>query len=435
MAQLPSAKQIQKLKNQCGEDTARFERELNQQSGELLQVNWYRTILDEAHQIKNLQTRVTQACWQLKSKYRWALTGTPLSNNLEEIFPYLKFIGCNFTTALKDFKATYIGNDSNNANLETLISMIMMRRTNKDTFMGHRVLLLPNAHSHDIKISLSVKEEAMYEGVHLYYERIIRSMQYRLKTRRGDKELAQKIEKMRLNRQTRLRQITSHPFTIEKIFQERLREDDISAIRRAHKSKGIVPILDSLKEGDKMSNSLSKFTAGLDLVEEMGDNVFGGHFDMDTVLKLAQNESEIRGIPCGICSKETPPVKPIRGSNCEHIFCQNCLMKTLTGGTMTVKGLTKVMCPVGSCQQELGCGDDIETLVSIQEEAKSDPDFKEPGRDINNARLTRKPNDNGFYVAACRPTGVSLPPSSKLTATMAVLEDWRQKAPDDKIVG
>ncbi|KAF4968649.1 hypothetical protein FSARC_3988 [Fusarium sarcochroum] len=411
MAQLPKAKDIQKLKSKCGEDVVRFEQELNRASGALLQVNWYRIILDEAHQIKNHKARVTLGCWQLKSKYRWALTGTPLSNKLEEIFPYLKFIGCNFTTTLNDFAATYLGSDSNNDNLETLISMIMMRRTNQDTFMGHRVLLLPSAHSHDIKISLSVKEEIIYEAVHLYYERIIRAMQRMMSAGYGDKDMAQRIERTRLARQTRLRQVTSHPFTVEKIIQERFREDDILGIRRAHnQTKALLPVLESLKEGDKMSNGLSKFTNGLNLLEAMDDDAFGGNFDMDILLKLAQNESSIRGIPCGLCGKNNPPVKPMRSSNCDHVFCEICLIKAVTSAKTTLAGEKKVACPVENCQEQLGIGADIETLVTIQEEAKLASGFKEPGRDINNARLARKPNDNGFFLASCRTIGVSLPP-------------------------
>jgi SNF2 family DNA or RNA helicase len=56
------------------------EREL----GPLHQVNWYRVVLDEAQYIKNNTARTSLACQNLKSVYRWCLTGTPLLNRLEE---------------------------------------------------------------------------------------------------------------------------------------------------------------------------------------------------------------------------------------------------------------------------------------------------------------------------------------------------------------
>jgi len=52
--------------------------------GLLHQVNWYRVVLDEAQAIKNNSARTSLACQNLKSVYRWCLTGTPLLNRLEE---------------------------------------------------------------------------------------------------------------------------------------------------------------------------------------------------------------------------------------------------------------------------------------------------------------------------------------------------------------
>ncbi|KAM0336918.1 hypothetical protein ACHAPQ_003652 [Fusarium lateritium] len=437
MSQLPKPKEIAALKEDCGEDQDRFERELNGLSGELLRVNWYRVILDEAHAIKNHEARVTLACWQIRSKYRWALSGTPLSNKLTEIFPYLKFIGCNFTRTLSDFSSTYIRKESNTDNLDTLISMIMMRRTNKDTFMGHRVLLLPNAHSQDIRISLSVGEEMIYEAVHLYYHRIIRALKRKLDSGSGEAQtLMRQIEIVTLARQTRLRQVTSHPFTIEKVFQEKFREDDIVAIRRGLIKKAVVPVIDSLRDGDRKFGLLSKFKIGLHSVEAMEEEAFGGSFNINELMKLAQNEASIRGIRCGICDEANTPVAPLHGLYCAHIFCETCLLRTVTGGrTNGLDTLEEVTCPVDGCRATLGVGDDIQTLVAIQEETKRNENYKEPGRDMNNARLTRKPQENGFFTATALPTGDEIPPSSKLTTTMAVIEQWRHEAPNDKIVG
>lgn len=52
--------------------------------GELFGVYWYRVVLDEAHAIKNNCARTSLACQNLRSVYRWCLTGTPLLNRLEE---------------------------------------------------------------------------------------------------------------------------------------------------------------------------------------------------------------------------------------------------------------------------------------------------------------------------------------------------------------
>ncbi|CBI23220.3 unnamed protein product, partial [Vitis vinifera] len=59
-------------------------------------VRWERIILDEAHAIKSRNNSTTKAILALKSKYKWALTGTPLQNSMEEIYslaiyPYAYF--------------------------------------------------------------------------------------------------------------------------------------------------------------------------------------------------------------------------------------------------------------------------------------------------------------------------------------------------------
>ncbi|OBS20746.1 hypothetical protein FPOA_07086 [Fusarium poae] len=430
--ELPKKPVIERLKGDHDADSESFKEALRKKTDGLFSIKFRRVILDEAHQIKNNDTRVKLACCMLSSKYHWALTGTPLSNKLEEIFPYLQFTGCKFTKSIQDFRKKYIGNDSNNDNLETLISMIMLRRTNQDTFLGHKVLPLPKAHAHDIKISLSVKETAIYNAIDEYYRRIIRALEAKLK-KGGDQSLKQQIDRVRLARQVRLRQVTSHPFTIEKIIQERFREDDIVGVQRAHnKAKSIIPILESLKDGDKGSHGLMRFKAGMYHLETLKDDVFGGNFDMKALFDLTLSEANIRGIACGLCKKAKPPVKPVRSSECQHVFCQGCILKALAsekGGLHK----TGVACPKDDCDSNLGYGETFDTLVEVQDRVKGDDSFKEPGRDINNARPLRKPNENGFFIASTQDE-YPFPPSSKLTTAMAVCAQWLMESPDDKIV-
>ena len=42
------------------------------------QVRWRRVVLDEAHSIKDRRCSTARAVFALNSKYKWALSGTPL---------------------------------------------------------------------------------------------------------------------------------------------------------------------------------------------------------------------------------------------------------------------------------------------------------------------------------------------------------------------
>jgi SNF2 family DNA or RNA helicase len=67
-------------------------------------LHWYRVILDEAHTIKNRNAKATQACYALRSEYRWCLTGTPMQNNLEELQSLIKFLRIKPYDDLREWK-------------------------------------------------------------------------------------------------------------------------------------------------------------------------------------------------------------------------------------------------------------------------------------------------------------------------------------------
>ncbi|RKO91763.1 P-loop containing nucleoside triphosphate hydrolase protein, partial [Blyttiomyces helicus] len=76
-------------------DTASSERDnesLRKLAGPLFNHKWHRVILDEAHTIKNRSTLNAKATSALQATHRWCLTGTPMQNNIGELFSLIKFL-------------------------------------------------------------------------------------------------------------------------------------------------------------------------------------------------------------------------------------------------------------------------------------------------------------------------------------------------------
>ncbi|OAV97831.1 hypothetical protein PTTG_25838 [Puccinia triticina 1-1 BBBD Race 1] len=63
------------------------------ESSLLHQIEWHRVILDEAHNIKDRSCNTAKGAFELKAKYRWCLSGTPLQNRVGELYSLIRFLG------------------------------------------------------------------------------------------------------------------------------------------------------------------------------------------------------------------------------------------------------------------------------------------------------------------------------------------------------
>ncbi|KAI1532108.1 DNA repair protein rad5 [Pyrenophora tritici-repentis] len=98
-------------------------------------VSWYRTMLDEAHTIKNRNAKMTKACYDLRSHYRWCLTGTPMQNNIDELQSLIKFLRIQPYCELSSWKESIAGPMKNGRGnlamkrLQVFLRAFMKRRT------------------------------------------------------------------------------------------------------------------------------------------------------------------------------------------------------------------------------------------------------------------------------------------------------------------
>jgi superfamily II DNA or RNA helicase len=69
---------------------------------DLSAVDWSMIVLDEAHQIRNDQTQVHQACRALSASFRVALTGTPMQNSIRDLFGLFSFLNPDLFESAQD---------------------------------------------------------------------------------------------------------------------------------------------------------------------------------------------------------------------------------------------------------------------------------------------------------------------------------------------
>ncbi|XP_043695072.1 TATA-binding protein-associated factor BTAF1-like isoform X1 [Telopea speciosissima] len=73
----------------------------------LRQQLWNYCILDEGHIIKNAKSKITTAVKQLKAEHRLLLSGTPIQNNILELWSLFDFLMPGFLGTERQFQATY----------------------------------------------------------------------------------------------------------------------------------------------------------------------------------------------------------------------------------------------------------------------------------------------------------------------------------------
>ncbi|KAL7800231.1 P-loop containing nucleoside triphosphate hydrolase protein [Trichoderma ceciliae] len=459
ISQYPDRLIIQRLKDKYSSDNISFNREFDKLIGLLFRIKWYRIILDEAHAIKNVNSRTTDAACGLLGKYRWALSGTPLANGSDEMYPYLKFTECESTLTSKEFRSIYFSKGKANAEFEMLTSKIMYRRTTDDDFLGRRIIHLPEKREADLLIPLSTEEQLIVDAVSDFYKAkralleqgIIGQDELQASiedlgdiNEQQDKKMGQKVEIAKIPSrsmgwilgrasQVRKRQAISHVFCIERLLRHSFEQEDLEALLSGLKQVAMKrTILEQIQMNMGQDDGIVRYHIGMQLLQQRKETVFGKHFDMTRLLNLTIQESMLREITCGLCREAAPPVEPLYADLCGHVFCTKCLCKAVKKNSRDNDGGSETICPNENCTKKLEVGDDIDTLeTKIEGNSKG---YREPGRDSNNVLIHQEHDRNGFFICSTLLEDVPMVPSTKLTATMAVVLTWLHEAPNDKIL-
>ncbi|KAM7406898.1 hypothetical protein PAMA_002881 [Pampus argenteus] len=141
--------------------------EVPSHSAPLLRVTWARVVLDEAHNIKNPKVQTSMAVCQLRARARWAVTGTPIQNNLLDMYSLLKFLRCSPFDEYKLWKAQVDnGSKRGRERLNILTRSLLLRRTkDQQDSTGKPLVSLPDRTCEVHQLKLSEDEQAVYDVV------------------------------------------------------------------------------------------------------------------------------------------------------------------------------------------------------------------------------------------------------------------------------
>lgn len=127
-------------------------------------------ILDESQNAKNLSTQITQSVLLLKGAHRLALSGTPMENNLTELYALFRFLNPPMFGSLNDFNTRYtypIQKENDPDALQSLrrkIFPFMLRRLKKDVLKE-----LPDRMEHTLYAEMEPAQARFYEERRRYY--------------------------------------------------------------------------------------------------------------------------------------------------------------------------------------------------------------------------------------------------------------------------
>ncbi len=137
--------------------------------------NFHYVILDESQNIKNMTTQTTQAALLLHADHRMALSGTPVENNLTELYSLFRFLNPTMFGTLDDFNSRYATPIQRDNDKDTLLSLrkkifpFMLRRLKKDVLKD-----LPDRIEQTLFVEMNPEQHDFYERRRQYYFQQVR---------------------------------------------------------------------------------------------------------------------------------------------------------------------------------------------------------------------------------------------------------------------
>ncbi|XP_021177955.2 chromodomain-helicase-DNA-binding protein 4a isoform X2 [Fundulus heteroclitus] len=224
-------------------------------------IDWACLVVDEAHRLKNNQSKFFRVLNNYPLQHKLLLTGTPLQNNLEELFHLLNFLTPERFNTLEVFLEEFadIAKEDQIKKLHDMLGPHMLRRLKADVFKH-----MPSKTELIVRVELSPMQKK-------YYKFILTKNFEALNTKGGGNQVSL------LNVVMDLKKCCNHPYLFPAAAMEAPKMPngmyDGSALTKASgKLLLLQKMMRKLKEGGHRVLVFSQMTKMLDLLEDFLEN-------------------------------------------------------------------------------------------------------------------------------------------------------------------
>jgi SNF2-related domain len=284
----------------------------------LHQTNWFRVVLDEAHMIRDQTTKQSKAICALAAQRRWAVTGTPVQNRLDDLGALIKFLRVEPFHETRGFHQ-YIMAPFKAADpeilpkLRLLVDSITLRRL-KDR------IDLPKRTDQLIKLQWSEEERQLYEW-------FAKDSTNKMNVVAGERQkgLGGKAYVHVLRAILRLRLICAHG-------RELLSEEDLK-LMEGHSKDSAIDLSDEDDEAEKPALTSAQVYGTFDLMKQTGaDNCASCARKIapkETDEESSKNETIAYMMPCYEvicvdCIKQVKEATEQSADSSNHTSCVMC---------------------------------------------------------------------------------------------------------------
>ena len=153
--------------------------------GPLTNMTFHRIMYDECHYIKNQHTEVFKSLLRVKSPIKWFISGTPIMNKIQEMYPYLKLFNYKHISKVPQMVARgrngytpgvrpEIIKKQAYLDMQNLLKVVAIRRTKE-------ILELPEKSFNDVYIDLNEKEREFYRVLQEYSRNRVKKLMRNIK--------------------------------------------------------------------------------------------------------------------------------------------------------------------------------------------------------------------------------------------------------------